>query len=123
MLRQCEPLLRQLLRRRRRALGLSRGELTRLASGFDSNNLRTSRASSASALAFVLASMHWCGCSHPRSLFMAPLHPPTGLVRWLTNFSVQDQVDQRQQLLERLALEEQRIDRFANALAVQLQMT
>ena len=121
VLRQCEALLRQLLRRRRRALGLSRGELRRLADWFDSDSLRAAPECSAPALAFVLASMYWCGCCHPRSLLIAPLHPPTGLVRWLTRFCVQEQVDQGQQLLERLVLEEQRIDRFANALMLRIQ--
>lgn len=121
LLRQCEALLRQLLRRRRRALGLSRGELRRLADGFDSDSLRAAPACSAPALAFVLASMYWCGCCHPRSLFIAPLHPPTGLVRWLTHFCVQEQVDQGQQLLERLTLEVQRIDLFADVLMRRIQ--
>lgn len=121
LLRQCEALLRQLLRRRRRALGLSRGELRRLADGFDSDSLRAAPACSAPALAFVLASMYWCGCCHPRSLFIAPLHPPTGLVRWLTRFCVQEQVDQGQQLLERLTLEVQRIDLFADVLMRRIQ--
>ena len=121
VLRQCEALMRQLLRRRRRALGLSRGELLRLANGFDSDSLRAAPACSTQALAFVLASMYWCGCCHPRSLFIAPLHPPTGLVRWLTRFCVQEQVDHGQQLLERLVLEEQRIDRFANALMLRIE--
>jgi hypothetical protein len=121
VLRKCEALLRQLLRRRRRALGLPHGELRRLADGLDSDSLRSAHACSAPALAFVLASMYWCGCRHPRSLFIAPLHPPTGLVRWLTRFCVQEQVDQGQQLFERLVLEEQRIDRFANALMLRIQ--
>jgi len=121
VLMQCEALLRQLLRRRRRALGLSRGELRRLAHGFDSGSLRAAPECSAPALAFVLSSMYWCGCCDPRSLFIAPLHPPTGLVRWLTGFCVQEQVDQGQQLLERLVLHEQRIDCFANALMLRIQ--
>lgn len=121
VLRQCEALLRQLLRRRRRALGLSRGELRRLADGFDIGSLRAAPECSAPALAFVLASMYWCGCCHPRSLFIAPLHPPTGLVRWLARFCVQEQVDQGQQVFERLVLEVQRIDHFANALVPRIQ--
>jgi hypothetical protein len=116
-----EALLRQLLCRRRRSLGLSRGELRRLADGFDSDSLRAAPECSAPALAFVLASMYWCGCRHPRSLFIAPLHPPTGLVRWLTRFCVQEQVDQGQLLLERLVLEVQRIDLFAGVLMRRIQ--
>ncbi len=123
LLKQCEALLRQLLLRRRRAMGLSSGEIRRLANQFDSDSLCTAPACSAPALAFVLASMYWSGCSHPRSLFMPPLHPLTGLVRWLTRFCVQDQVDQGQQLLERLVLEVHRIDCFASALMLQIQTT
>lgn len=92
----------------------------RLADSFDGNTLRAAPHSSAPALAFALASMHWTGCSHPRSLFIAPMHPPTGLIRWMTHFTVQEQVDQGQQLLERLSLEVRRIECFANALVMRI---
>ena len=70
------------------------GKLPRLADGFDSDSLRAAPTCSAPALAFVLASMYWSGCRHPRSLFVAPLRPATGLVRWLSRFCVQEQVDE-----------------------------
>jgi hypothetical protein len=68
------------------------------------------------ALAYVMALMHWRGCSIPGFLLRRPLHPPTGLVRWLSSFSVIDQVDNGQLLLEQLVLEEARI--FAHSLAI-----
>ncbi|HSW19127.1 MAG TPA: hypothetical protein VLJ86_18050 [Ramlibacter sp.] len=112
LLAQCEALLRQLLRRRREALRLSRSDLAHVAAEFNGNTLRTP-ARCAAAIAFVLAGMYWGGSRHPLSLFATPLHPPTGLLRWLTRFSVQDQVDHGQLLLTRLAQEEQRMFEFA----------
>jgi hypothetical protein len=108
-----------MLRRRREALGLRRGELVHVASAFDGNTLRAP-VRSVAVNAFVLASMYWCGCSHPLTLFAAPLHPPTGLVRWLTGFSVQDQVEHGRLLLVQLALEEQRVFEFALRLTTRM---
>ena len=119
LLARCEALLRQLLRRRRRRLGISVGELMRGAAGYDGCMLRAPMPSLA-ATAFLLVSMYWCGCRHPAALFMVPLHPPTGLVRWLAGFTVQDQVDRGQLLLARLAEEEQRIFDFAQRLVAKM---
>jgi hypothetical protein len=112
LLAQCEGLLRQLLRRRRETQGLPRSDLVHVATEFDGMTLRAP-VRSVAANAFVLASMYWDGCRHPLSLFAAPLHPPTGLVRWLTGFSVQDQVEHGRLLLVQLAQEEQRMFEFA----------
>jgi hypothetical protein len=65
------------------------------------------------AHAFVMSSMYWDGNRHPLALFAPPLHPPTGLVRWLMSFTVQDQVDHGQSLLTQLVREEQRMFKFA----------
>jgi hypothetical protein len=35
--------------------------------------------------------MYWCGASHPTALFNKSLHPPTGLVRWISQFHVDQQ--------------------------------
>jgi hypothetical protein len=59
---------------------------------------------------------YWSGCRHPLFLFAQPLHPPTGLVRWLSSFTVKDQVDHGRLLLARLADEEQRMFDFAMTL-------
>lgn len=119
LLAQCEALLRQLLRRRRVTLGLSRRDLVQIATGFDGATLHAP-VSSAAATAFVLVSMYWHGCSHPLSLFAEPLHPPTGLVRWLTGFTVKDQVEHGVLLLTRLAQEEQRMFEFALRLTTRI---
>ncbi|MDO9095396.1 MAG: hypothetical protein Q8R98_03765 [Rubrivivax sp.] len=112
LLAQCEALLRQLLRRRRDTQGLLRSDLVHVAAEFDGNTLRAP-VRSVAANAFLLASMYWDGCRHPLSLFAAPLHPPTGLVRWLTGFSVHKQVEHGRLLLMQLAQEEQRMFEFA----------
>lgn len=44
-------------------------------------------------VAWLLAAMHWSGCRHPAALRCEPLHPPTGLVRWLSMFDVRRQVE------------------------------
>jgi hypothetical protein len=117
LLRRCETLLSSLTRARLRTLGLRQGDLVRIADGFD---LHRSTASAASgnpqALAYVLATMYWRGCSLPAFLLSAPLHPSTGLVRWLSGFTVMDQVDRGRQLFDLLVHEEARI--FAHALAL-----
>lgn len=35
------------------------------------------------AMAWMLQAMYWKGLSHPMSLTVPPLHPPTGVQRWL----------------------------------------
>jgi hypothetical protein len=119
LLRRCEVLLRALLRQRRRVLGLKHRELAFVTKQFDHH--RFSASGRMTALAYVLAGMHWCGCSHPAFLMQAPLHPPTGLLRWLTAFTVMEQVDQGQQLFELLALEERRVFEHARALIERLE--
>ncbi|MDM0071451.1 hypothetical protein [Variovorax sp. J31P207] len=44
-------------------------------------------------VAWLLAAMHWNGCRHPAALRCEPLHPPTGLVRWLSMFEVGRQIE------------------------------
>ena len=45
----------------------------------------------AKAAAWTLFAMYWCGASHPAALFNKSLHPPTGLVRWISQFHVDQQ--------------------------------
>jgi len=45
----------------------------------------------AEAAAWMLFAMYWCGASHPAALFNESLHPPTGLVRWISHFHVNQQ--------------------------------
>ena len=114
LLKQCDGLLRLLCRRRLRTLKLRQANIADVARRFDID--RYTAVGGTAALACVLALMHWRGCSVPNFLLRPPLHPPTGLVRWLSAFSVVDQVDSGQLLLEQLALEEARI--FEHAFAI-----
>ena len=61
--------------------------------------------------AWLLAAMHWCGCRHPGALHCKPLHPPTGLVRWLCTFDVRQQVDCPGEVMRGLVAEMERVDR------------
>ena len=45
----------------------------------------------ADAAAWTLFAMYWCGTSHPAALFNKSLHPPTGMVRWISRFHVDQQ--------------------------------
>lgn len=55
------------------------------------------------AAAWMLFAMVSCGSSHPASLFQKPLHPPTGLVRWISRFRVDQQTTQAEEIQRRLA--------------------
>ncbi|CAN7774328.1 hypothetical protein LJR084_007791 [Variovorax sp. LjRoot84] len=61
--------------------------------------------------AWLLAAMHWCGFRHPGALHCKPLHPPTGLVRWLSTFDVCRQMDRPVDIMRSLVLEMERVDR------------
>lgn len=117
LLQRCETLLLSLTRARLRTLGLKQSDLVHIAERFDVQRFAVAADSGQMrALAYVLATMYWRGCSVPEFLFNAPLHPSTGLVRWLSGFTVMDQVDRGQQLFDLLVHEEARI--FAHALAL-----
>lgn len=45
----------------------------------------------AASAGWTLFAMYWCGASHPAALFNASLHPPTGLVRWISQFHMNQQ--------------------------------
>jgi hypothetical protein len=65
-----------------------------------------------SGAAWLLAAMSWSGCRHPAALRSEPLHPPTGLVRWLSMFDIRQQVESageiHEALLKRMAIVERR---------------
>ena len=46
------------------------------------------------AATWTLFAMYWCGVSHPAALFQKPLHPPTGVVQWISLFHVVQQAAQ-----------------------------
>ncbi|CAN7778919.1 hypothetical protein LJR296_007862 [Cupriavidus necator] len=55
------------------------------------------------AAAWLLAAMHWNGCRHPNALWCKPLHPLTGVVRWLSGFDVVEQHEHSREILTKLA--------------------
>ena len=59
----------------------------------------------------LLSSMHWHGSRHPAAQLCMPMHPPSGLVRWLARFSVQNQTDHPAHLLRLLVDELARVER------------
>ena len=88
--------------------------LTALARGFDAQRWRLMvAADQKEILAALLCAMYWRGCRHPLALGTAQLHPPTALVRWLSRFTVQQQVDHGRQILDALVAEEARVNDFA----------
>lgn len=89
LLKQCEGLLRALCRHRFRTLALRQANIAGVARRFEVD--RYAAVGDTAALAYVLALMHWRGCSVPNFLLRPPLHPPTGLVRWLSAYSVVDE--------------------------------
>jgi len=88
--------------------------LTSLARSFDAQRWRLKIAADQwQTLAALLCAMYWRGCRHPLALDTAQLHPPTALVRWLSRFTVQQQVDHGRQILDALVAEEARVHGFA----------
>ena len=57
----------------------------------------------ADAAAWTLFAMYRCGASHPAALFNKSLHPPTGLVRWISQFHVDQQMAQVREIQGRFA--------------------
>jgi hypothetical protein len=51
----------------------------------------------------LLAAMYWNGCRHPKALWCEPLHPATGVVRWLSGFDVVEQSEDARYILAKLA--------------------
>ena len=57
----------------------------------------------ADAAAWTLFAMYWCGASHPAALFNKSLHPPTGMVQWISRFHVDQQRTQVREIQGRFA--------------------
>jgi hypothetical protein len=114
LLRDCERLMRRLLRRSWvRLPRTQRRAIKRAIRVFDLDRTTIAVApGQADAAAWLLAAMHWCGCRHPAALFGKPLHPATGIVRWLTGFELSRQVERPRDIIallpKRMALIEQR---------------
>jgi hypothetical protein len=118
LLQDAESVLQKLLRRRRRAQHVHPGALTALARTFDIDRWRLRiDPRQRETFALLMCTMYWRGCRVPAAINSSPLHPPTGLVRWLSQFTVQEQADQGGQVLDALAAEEARVHEFAMQLA------
>ena len=118
LLQDAESVMQTLLRRRRRAQHVHPGALTALARTFDIDRWRLRiDPRQPETLALLLCTMYWRGCRVPAAINSAPLHPSTGLVRWLSQFTVQEQADHGRQVLNALAAEEARVHEFAMQLA------
>ena len=104
LLRNCERLMRLLLRRARaRLLHTHRRSITQAVRLFDLRSATiTVTPAHADAAAWLLAAMHWWGCRHPVALDRKPLHPPTGLLRWLNGFELVQQVDRPHEVISML---------------------
>jgi hypothetical protein len=104
LLGDCERLMRRLLHRSRARLSHThRRAVTRATSRFNLHcpTIKVLPAH-ADAAAWLLAAMHWCGCRHPAALNCKPLHPPTGIVRWLSGFELDQQVDCPREVISKL---------------------
>ena len=105
LLRDGERLARLLLRRS--WLSLPRRERRALRQRIRTFNLqapaiRVPRAQT-NATAWLLATMYWNGCRHPSALWCEPLHPATGVVRWLSGFDVVEQNEYPRDIMAQLA--------------------
>jgi hypothetical protein len=92
----CEWLLRRRLRQDWELMcRADRTQALALASRFKMDSPITGDSDlAAEAAAWMLFAMYWCGTSHPAALFNKSLHPPTGLVRWISQFHVDQQSNQ-----------------------------
>jgi hypothetical protein len=121
LMRDVEVLLQQILRRREISANASPRAVSAITATFDSSTWRVKvDPVQRDALVCLMISMYWRGCRHPAALYGPTLHPPTALIRWLSRFTVQQQVDHGRQILRLLAEEELRVHEFANSVVEQL---
>ena len=96
LLATCEWLLRKQLRQEWEMLGTAnRAKVLILVKRFRTEAPIVEVAElAADAAAWTLFGMYWCGASHPAALFNKSVHPPTGMVRWISQFHVDHQMAQ-----------------------------
>ena len=118
LLSDAELTLKSLMRRRRRTESIHARTLSALAKTFDIHRWRLNvDAAQPEALAVLLCIMYWRGFRNPAYIDAASRHAATGLVRWLSRFTVRQQLDHGRQILSALAAEEARVNAFALQLA------
>ncbi len=106
LLATCEWLLRRRLRQDWTLLrGAGRAQVLTWVGQFkrDTPVLKTT-ALAADAAAWTLFAMYWWGASHPAALFTRSLHPPTGLVRWISQFGIDQQGAHAREIPRRFVL-------------------
>jgi len=120
LLHDSEHLTRLLLRRAWANVPRRQQRLLRLAvRRFDPNKPAIKvAATQVNAAAWLLAAMHWNGCRHPSALWCKPLHPLTGVVRWLSGFDVVEQHEHSREILTKLAERVGRVERHSRQLVV-----
>ena len=109
----CEWLLRLRLRQRwGRLRHVERVQIGAMAQRFNwTNPVCEASALNSAAAVWMLCAMYWCGVRHPASLCQKPLHPPTGLMRWISGFHTDQQAMQAREIHRQL-------DRDMSAMAV-----
>jgi hypothetical protein len=118
LLQDAEAVVKTLLRRRRRTQDVHPRALATLARTFDIGRWRLRiEPRQREAFALLLCTMYWRGCRVPAAINSPPLHPSTGLVRWLSQFTVRQQADHGHQILRALAAQEARVHEFALQIA------
>lgn len=105
LLFDCEVLVKALLRRSRRLIGPNATRtVRRISRTFEPRQSTVMvMASDNTALSWMTSAMLWQGMTHPLSLLEPTQHPPTAVVRWLAQFSVEQQVDCAREILDLLA--------------------
>ena len=83
----CEVLCKQLLRRWRVHPRDLRHRTATVARSCNLDGAVRAEQGDRMAIAWMMLAMHWRGISHPVGLLSSPLHPPTGLVRWMMTTS------------------------------------
>lgn len=105
LLQTCEWLLRRRLRQDWALMqGAGRAQvLTWVSQVKRDTPVVKATALAADAAAWTLFAMYWCGTSHPAALFNKSLHPPTGLVRWISQFHINQQASQVREIQRQFA--------------------
>lgn len=100
LLQTCEWLLRRQLRQDWAQLpGAGRAQvLTWITQVSRDAPVVRATALAADAAAWTLFAMYWCGTSHPAALFNRSLHPPTGLVPWISQFHIDQQAQKAREI-------------------------
>ena len=106
LLFDCEVLIKALLRRARRTIGPHvTAAIQRISHSFEpASGTVAICASDAAVVAWMMAAMRWQGMTHPQSLIVPSLHPPTAVVHWLAHFGVEQQLVRGRAILDLLVM-------------------